>query len=52
MAMKSPLRFPGGKSRGLKQIIPLIPDFEEYREPMVGGGSIFLYLRQRYPDRR
>lgn len=50
--VKSPLRFPGGKSRGLKQITPLIPDFAEYREPMVGGGSVFLFLRQRYPDRR
>ncbi|GBC92214.1 Modification methylase DpnIIA [bacterium HR15] len=50
--IKSPLRFPGGKSRALSQILPLVPDFEEYREPMVGGGSVFLALRQRFPDRR
>jgi DNA adenine methylase len=30
-------------------IVPLIPDYEEYREPMVGGGSVFLALRQLRP---
>ena len=25
-------------------------DFDEYREPFVGGGSFFIYLRQKYPD--
>ena len=50
--VKSPLRFPGGKSRAIRQILPLIPNFEEYREPMVGGGSVFLALRQRHPNRR
>lgn len=39
--IKSPLRYPGGKSKALKEILPLIPEFTEYREPMVGGGSIF-----------
>lgn len=48
--LKSPLRFPGGKSRALTQILPLVPAFEEYREPMVGGGSIFIALRQKFPD--
>lgn len=50
--VKSPLRFPGGKSRAIGQILPLVPNFEEYREPMVGGGSVFLALRQRFPNRR
>ncbi len=50
--IKSPLRFPGGKSRAIAQMLPLIPEFEEYREPMVGGGSLFLTLRQKYPHRR
>lgn len=49
---KSPLRFPGGKSRAIGQILPLVPDFEEYREPLVGGGSVFLALRQRFPERK
>ncbi|MDW8106682.1 MAG: DNA adenine methylase [Armatimonadota bacterium] len=50
--IKSPLRFPGGKSRAVQRILPLVPEFEEYREPMVGGGSVFLALRQRFPNRR
>ena len=29
----------------------LLPDdFDEYREPFVGGGSFFIYLRQERPD--
>ncbi|MDI6738168.1 MAG: DNA adenine methylase [Nanoarchaeota archaeon] len=44
--IKSPLRYPGGKSRALKQILPLVPDFDEFREPMVGGGSVFFALKQ------
>lgn len=40
---RSPLRYPGGKSRALGRILPLFPeDIHEYREPMVGGGSVFL----------
>ncbi len=43
MKIKSPLRYPGGKSKALDRIIPLIPgDFDEFREPFVGGGSVFL----------
>ena len=46
--VKSPLRYPGGKSRAIDQIIPLIPnDFSEFREPFVGGGSIFIAVKQR-----
>lgn len=48
---KSPLRYPGGKSRAIQQMKTLLPkEFEEYREPFVGGGSFFLYLKQVYPD--
>ena len=48
--IKSPLRYPGGKSRAIKQIIEHLPDnFSEYREPFVGGGSLFIYLKQKYP---
>ncbi|MGK0365581.1 MAG: DNA adenine methylase [Saprospiraceae bacterium] len=50
--IKSPLRYPGGKSRALKQIIPHVPEFREYREPFLGGGSVFVRLRQLYPDCR
>lgn len=46
--IKSPLRYPGGKSRAIPLISKLIPDFNEFREPFVGGGSLFIYLKQRY----
>ena len=51
-SIKSPLRYPGGKSRALKRILPLIPEFEEYREPMVGGGSVFFAVKQKWPDKK
>lgn len=48
--IKSPLRYPGGKSRALMQIeAQVINDFKEFREPFVGGGSVFIYFRQKYP---
>ncbi len=46
---KSPLRYPGGKSRALKKILPLIPpNIGEFREPFVGGGSLFFAIRSLY----
>ncbi|MBE9004117.1 DNA adenine methylase [Fortiea sp. LEGE XX443] len=49
--LKSPLRYPGGKSKALKQIAEYLPDnFSEFREPFVGGGSVFIYLKQKYPN--
>lgn len=51
--IKSPIRYPGAKGRAIPQIAPLIPkDFVEYREPFLGGGSIYLYVRQKYPERK
>ncbi|GAB6282762.1 MAG: DNA adenine methylase [Ignavibacterium sp.] len=50
--IKSPLRYPGGKSRAIDLISTLIPDFEEYREPFVGGGSLFIYLKQKFQNRK
>jgi len=46
--IKNVLRWPGGKSKALKQIIPLLPTEIQsyYCEPMLGGGSLFLYLKQ------
>jgi DNA adenine methylase len=49
--IRSPLRYPGGKSRVAEKIVSLIPDFKEFREPFVGGGSIFINLQQKFPDR-
>ena len=48
----SPLRYPGGKSRAVETIAKLIPDFDEFREPFLGGGSVFVYVKQRYPDKK
>ena len=50
--IRSPLRYPGGKSRALAAINRLIPKFDEYREPFVGGGSVFINLRQRHFDKQ
>lgn len=49
--VRSPLRYPGGKSRAIKKILPLIPkDYKEFREPFVGGGSIFLAAKQEISE--
>ena len=50
--IKSPLRYPGGKSRAIDTIAKIIPDFDEYREPFLGGGSVFVYLKQRFPNKK
>ena len=49
--VRGPLRFPGGKTRALQKIFALIPNFKEYREPMVGGASVFLTLKEKFPGR-
>jgi len=49
--IKSPLRYPGGKSRAVKIISPIIHEFKEFREPFLGGGSVFVYLKQKYPNK-
>jgi DNA adenine methylase len=47
----SPLRYPGGKARALKKILRFIPkDFAEYREPFLGGASVFISLKQENPE--
>lgn len=50
--IKSPLRYPGGKSRAINIIANLIPDFDEFREPFVGGGSVFVYAKQKYKEKK
>ena len=45
--IKSPLRYPGGKSRAVGFLSQFIPkDFSEYREIFFGGGSFGIFLRQ------
>lgn len=49
--LKNVLRYPGGKTKALSEILEQVPEhFLEYREPFVGGGSVFLHLRQTRPD--
>jgi len=50
--IKSPLRYPGGKSRAVETIAKLLPDFDEFREPFLGGGSVFVYVKQRFPNKK
>jgi len=49
--IKSPLRYPGGKSRAVELIASLLPEFDEFREPFLGGGSVFVHTKQRFPNR-
>ena len=49
--LKTPLRYPGGKSRVAKDFIPRFPsDIGQFREPLLGGGSVALLFSQLYPD--
>ena len=51
--LKTPLRYPGGKSRAVKKMVQFLPsleDFTEYREPFLGGGSFAIWMSQRYPS--
>jgi DNA adenine methylase len=43
---RSPLRYPGGKQKAIEQIAQLLPpSAREYREPLVGGGSVFFHAK-------
>ena len=42
---RSPLRYPGGKQKAIEQISRLLRGAEEYREPLVGGGSVYFHAR-------
>ena len=50
-SLKTPLRYPGGKSRATKYLIPRMPkDITEYREPFIGGGSVAIAFTKENPD--
>lgn len=50
--IKSPLRYPGGKSKVVDYILPYIPlDICEFREPFIGGGSVFLAVKNVFHRR-
>jgi len=47
-SIKSPLRYPGGKQKIVSKLFPLTPkNIIEYREPFLGGGSVFLHFKQQ-----
>ena len=49
--LKTPLRYPGGKSRVSPQLMKWIPqDVQEYREPFLGGGSMAIEFTKQFPD--
>ena len=49
--LKSPLRYPGGKQKAISKIANYLPSsFQEYREPFIGGGSVFFHILQTDPS--
>jgi site-specific DNA-adenine methylase len=52
-SLKTPLRYPGGKSRAVTKMDPYFPDlrtYEEFREPFLGGGSVAIHITKKYPN--
>lgn len=49
---KSPLRYPGGKSKVVKYLLPYFSsDINEFRELFIGGGSVFITLKSTVGDK-
>ena len=51
-SLKTPLRYPGGKSRAVTKMDQYFPDLREYaefREPFLGGGSVAIHVSKKYP---
>ena len=51
-SLKTPLRYPGGKSRACTKMDPYFPDlgnYEEFREPFLGGGSVAIHVTKKNP---
>jgi DNA adenine methylase len=52
-SLKTPLRYPGGKSRACVKMDPYFPDlrnYDEFREPFLGGGSVSIHITKKYPN--
>lgn len=53
ISYRSPLRYPGGKQKAIDQIAHVMPSkIYEYREPMVGGGSVYFHARSQQLAKR
>jgi len=51
--LKTCLRYPGGKSRAVTKMDPYFPDlrnYNEFREPFIGGGSVAIHITKKYPN--
>ncbi|MGA0121365.1 MAG: DNA adenine methylase [Methylophilaceae bacterium] len=49
--LKTPLRYPGGKSRATKFLFSKLPEkIRAYREPFLGGGSVAIEFTKRFPE--
>jgi len=51
-SLKTCLRYPGGKSRAVAKMDPYFPDlrnYDEFREPFLGGGSVAIHITKKYP---
>jgi len=51
-SLKTPCRYPGGKSRACVKMDPYFPDlrnYDEFREPFLGGGSVAIHITKKYP---
>ena len=51
-SLKTPLRYPGGKSRAVPKLLQYLPNLfqvKEFREPFLGGGSVALEITKKYP---
>ena len=52
-SLKTPMRYPGGKSRACEKMGPYFPDlrnYDEFREPFLGGGSVAIHITKKYPS--
>ena len=52
-SLKTPLRYPGGKSRACTKMDAYFPDlrnYDEFREPFLGGGSVAIHITKKYPN--
>ena len=51
-SLKTPLRYPGGKSRACTKMdsyFPNLCEYTEFREPFLGGGSVAIHISKKYP---
>ena len=49
---KTPLRYPGGKSRACIKLDAFFPDlkmYDTFHEPFIGGGSVAIHVTKKYP---